>query len=102
MNTKPKPVDQLTPYDFIMAELRGIREEMRNMRQEIRDVRQEVKDVSQEVKDVRTELNGRMDKLDKLLNEKSSTSKGFRISDLSNFDLWIITATVGIVCALIK
>lgn len=76
MNGKPKTVDQLTPYDFIMLELRGIREEMRNMRQEIRDVRQEVKDV-------RTELNGRMDKLEyKIEDVRKETKSAMRHSQI--------------------
>ena len=49
--------------DFILMQLREIRED-------IRDLRGEIKDVRKEIKDVRNELNGRMDKLEDTLNSR--------------------------------
>ena len=70
----------LTRDDFILMQLREIRED-------IRDLRGEIKDLRGEIKDVRKELNGRMDKLedtlngrmDKLENEVRSTARHSQI-----------------------
>ena len=59
----------LTRDDFIIMQLREIRED-------IRDLRGEIKDVRNEIKDVRKELNNRMDKLE---NEMRSTSRHSQI-----------------------
>ena len=91
----------LTRDDFILMQLREIREDMRDVRGEIKDLRSEIKDVRDEIKDlrgeikdvrdeikdVRKELNGRMDKLedtlngrmDKLENEVRSTARHSQI-----------------------
>ncbi len=59
----------LTRDDFIIMQLREIRED-------IRDLRSDIKDVRNEIKDVRKELNGRMDKLE---NEVRATSRHSQI-----------------------
>ncbi|MBQ3452402.1 MAG: hypothetical protein IJG32_09065 [Selenomonadaceae bacterium] len=59
----------LTRDDFIIMQLREIRED-------IRDLRGDIKDVRNEIKDVRKELNGRMDKLE---NEVRATSRHSQI-----------------------
>ena len=59
----------LTRDDFILMQLREIRED-------IRDLRGEIKDLRGEIKDVRNELNGRMDKLE---NEMRSTARHSQI-----------------------
>ena len=73
----------LTRDDFILMQLREIREDMRDvrgeikdLRSEIKDVRGEIKDVRDEIKDVRKELNQRMDKLE---NEVRSTARHSQI-----------------------
>lgn len=53
----------LTRDDFILLQLREIRED-------IRDVRGEIKDLRNEIKDVRKELNDRMDKLEDNFNSR--------------------------------
>ncbi len=70
----------LTRDDFIIMQLREIRED-------IRDLRGEIKDICNEIKDVRKELNDRMDKLEgnfnsrmgKVENEVRSTSRHSQI-----------------------
>ena len=70
----------LTRDDFIIMQLREIRED-------IRDLRGEIKDVRNELKDTKRELNARMDKLedtlngrmDKLENEVRSTARHSQI-----------------------
>ncbi len=62
---KEQKTISLTRDDFIIMQLREIRED-------IRDLRGEIKDVRNEIKDVRKELNARMDKLE---NEMRSTSR---------------------------
>ncbi len=66
----------LTRDDFIIMQLREIREDIRDLRGEIKDLRGEIKDVRDEIKDVRKELNGRMDKLE---NEVRATSRHSQI-----------------------
>ena len=66
----------LTRDDFILMQLREIREDIRDLRGEIKDLRGEIKDVRNEIKDVRNELNGRMDKLE---NEMRSTARHSQI-----------------------
>ena len=66
----------LTRDDFILMQLREIREDIRDLRGEIKDLRSEIKDVRGEIKDVRNELNGRMDKLE---NEVRSTARHSQI-----------------------
>ena len=62
--------------DFILIQLREIREDIRDLRGEIKDLRGEIKDVRGEIKDVRNELNGRMDRLE---NEMRSTARHSQI-----------------------
>ena len=70
----------LTRDDFIIMQLKEIREDMRDLRGEIKDVRNELKETKRE-------LNGRMDKLednlnsrmDKLENEVRATSRHSQI-----------------------
>ena len=66
----------LTRDDFIIMQLREIREDIRDLRGEIKDLRGEIKDVRGEIKDVRKELNARMDRLE---NEVRSTSRHSQI-----------------------
>ena len=66
----------LTRDDFIIMQLREIREDIRDLRGEIKDLRGEIKDVRGEIKDVRNELNGRMDRLE---NEMRSTARHSQI-----------------------
>ena len=66
----------ITRDDFILLQLREIREDIRDLRGEIKDLRGEIKDVRDEIKDVRKELNGRMDKLE---NEVRSTARHSQI-----------------------
>lgn len=53
----------LTRDDFIIMQLREIRED-------IRDLRGEIKDVRNEMKETKRELNARMDKLEDTLNAR--------------------------------
>ena len=78
MQTQPKEQKSipLTRDDFILIQLREIREDIRDLRGEIKDLRGEIKDVRGEIKDVRNELNGRMDKLE---NEMRSTARHSQI-----------------------
>ena len=55
----------LTRDDFILMQLREIRED-------IRDLRGEMKDLRNELKDTKRELNARMDKLEDTLNNRIS------------------------------
>ena len=77
---QPQPKEQkaipLTRDDFILIQLREIREDIRDLRGEIKDLRGEIKDVRGEIKDVRNELNGRMDRLE---NEMRSTARHSQI-----------------------
>ena len=80
----------LTRDDFILMQLREIREDIRDLRgemkdlrneikdvrDEIKDLRGEIKDVRDEIKDVRKELNQRMDRLE---NEVRSTARHSQI-----------------------
>ncbi|MBE8952809.1 MAG: hypothetical protein SR1Q7_06665 [Quinella sp. 1Q7] len=69
MNTNPKPATQLTPYESILAELRGLKDDMHTLRQEL--------------KETRTELNGRMNKLDEKLEDvRKETRSAMRHSQI--------------------
>lgn len=70
----------LTRDDFIIMQLREIREDIRDVRGEIKDLRNEIKDVRGEITDVRKELNARMDKLE---NEVRSTARHSQIMAVS-------------------
>ena len=84
----------LTRDDFILMQLREIREDMRDVRGEIKDLRNEIKDVRGEIKEIRNELketkrelNARMDRLEdtlsahvgKVENEVRSTARHSQI-----------------------
>ena len=62
--------------DFILMQLREIREDIRDLRGEIKDLRGDIQDVRNEIKDVRSKFNGRMDRLE---NEMRSTARHSQI-----------------------
>lgn len=74
--TKEQKTIPLTRDDFIILQLREIREDIRDLRSEIKEIRGEIKDVRGEIKDVRNELNARMDRLE---NEVRATSRHSQI-----------------------
>lgn len=73
---KEQKTTPLTRDDFILLQLREIREDIRDLRGEIKEIRNEIKDVRGEIRDVRNELNSRMDRLE---NEVRSTSRHSQI-----------------------
>ena len=71
----------MTLNEQILEQLHDLKENQRELRLEIK------------------KINARMDKLS---SEKNSSLNDFRIPNLSNFDLWMITVTIGIIFAVLK
>ena len=75
-NPQLKTADKLTVNDFILIQLREIKEGQRDLRQEIKEVRAEIKDVRQE-------MNSRLDKLeDKIEDVRKETKSAMRQSQI--------------------
>ncbi len=86
MNTNPKPATQLTPYELILVELRGLKDDVHDLRQEI--------------KDTRTELTGRMNKLEEKIEDvRKETRSAMRHSQIMTAS--VVTIALGVLYAII-